>query len=75
MTGPVAALNDNIEAINKRWTEAVLSDGSVVPITGWFDEDGDETEDEHDAVIFVCGSDDLGWHIGSFRAFEFVRSN
>lgn len=75
MTGPVAALNDNIEAINDRWTKAVLSDGSVVPIINWFDDEGEDTTDRDDAVVFVCGDDVAGWWIGTFDAFEPARQH
>lgn len=33
----------------------IMSDDSVLPITNWFDEDGDECEAD-DAVSLVCGT-------------------
>lgn len=45
--------------------------GEMLPIVGFFDEWGDPTEDEADAVAFVAGPDRSNkWWSGSIRDFE-----
>jgi len=49
-----------IEAVSLTRAEAVLADGSILPIVNWFDGDGDEC-DRGDAVVAVAGCDGFGW--------------
>lgn len=62
-------------AINCSARRAVLSDGSIFPITNFFDADGDEVSDAADAVRFVAGSDVRGrWWAGDLSAFGADRN-
>jgi len=45
----------DIDAINLGRREALLTDGSVVPITNLIDADGDDAETAAAAVGLVCG--------------------
>jgi hypothetical protein len=50
-----------LDAIHRGRLEGVTSDGQVVPITAMFAPGGVETDDIHEAVSAVCGSDAVGW--------------
>lgn len=45
-----------VDAIHRARGIAILSDGQEVPITNWFDTDGDDCE-YADAVSCACGPD------------------
>lgn len=49
-----------IELIDLEAEVAILSDGSTIPLTNFFDEDGDDCDPE-DAVCCVAGNNDFGW--------------
>lgn len=58
-----------VEAINRERREVLLraDDGMVLtgqvilPITGFLDADGDETDDLAEAVVAIFGRDGVGW--------------
>lgn len=58
-----------VDAINRKLGIAILSDGQEIPVTNWFDMDGNEC-DYADAVACACGPDfDGNWYavaLGSF---------
>lgn len=58
-----------IIAYNLHDRTAVADDGTVVAITNLIDEDGDETDDLDEAVVFVCGNDTIGWFSEAFADF------
>lgn len=47
----------------------VMSDGTEIPITNYFDEWGEECEPD-DAVTCVAGSDSYGWITIDLTEFE-----
>lgn len=49
-----------IELIDLDTRRVVLTDGTILPITDFFDEDGDDCEPE-EAVTCVAGTDEFGW--------------
>ena len=49
-----------IEVLDLDDRVAVMSDGSTLPLTDFFDDDGDDCE-PWDAVVCVAGSDSFGW--------------
>ncbi len=64
----------DIEAINLVKRVALLADGTCVPITNIFDEDGDETDDINEAVAFVAGRG-LDWWSDDVNHYLKVSSN
>lgn len=62
----------NVMALNYKSRQALLSDNRLVPITHWYDPDGDECEID-EAVSCVCGSDETGWFSVLLNEFEFQR--
>lgn len=65
-TVEVISLNRLMEAI-------MLSDGTYLPITNWFDEYGDEC-DKSEAVLCVAGMDGHSWWSVDMRGFEPKKS-
>lgn len=59
----------SIVACNFGQRVAVLADGARVPITDFFDADGDDCLLE-EAVMFVCGSDETGWFATPMADFD-----
>lgn len=47
-----------VDIVNLTRRIAVLSDGSTRPIVQLLDAEGEETDDEEEAVAFVCGGPD-----------------
>lgn len=47
---------------------AEMSDGRILPVTNLIDEDGDLTNDEDEAVTFVCG-DGNEWYADLIEDF------
>lgn len=50
---------------------AVLTDDTQVPVTNWFDRNGDEC-DPLVAVTCVCGKDGVGWFGVDLTKFTYV---
>lgn len=59
-----------IEAVSLARAEAVLDDGTILPIVNWFDSEGEEC-DRTDAVVAVAGSNWLGWTAIDLEDFTF----
>jgi len=59
----------DIEAINYGYEHAVLSDGQVLKIETWIDDEGDESS-KFDAVAGIAGPDKDG-HWWSFECDSF----
>lgn len=57
------------EAIKLFSRVALLSDGTTVPITNLYDEEGDETDAPDEAVSFVAGDGDR-WLSGLVNDYE-----
>lgn len=57
-----------VTAINKTERLALRSDGEILPL-GFLDSDGEPTQEVDEAVVFVCGSDDI-WFTGVIADFE-----
>lgn len=53
-------LTDDVEYVDVTHGQVVMSDGTVLPITDWFDCNGEDCEPD-DAVMVVAGTDDIGW--------------
>tara|TARA_R100000808_G_C2084931_1_gene107438 strand:+ start:267 stop:461 length:195 start_codon:yes stop_codon:yes gene_type:complete len=49
-----------IEFINLDARFVLMDDGAQLPITNFFDDDGDDCDAE-DAVVFVAGTEAYGW--------------
>lgn len=61
----------DVDAINLRRKMALLNDGSTVPITKLFDDDGDDTDDLESAVSFTAGPASNGkWYSGAVADFS-----
>jgi len=58
-----------VVAVKRPTREALLSDNTIVPITNLVDVDGEDTDDIHEAVAFVAGSDGVGWFSGDLDDF------
>lgn len=58
--------------IRKDGSAAVLANGVELPITNWFDAEGDETDNREDARVFVCGAVGVGWFVGVFDDYESI---
>jgi hypothetical protein len=57
-------VRDNVTCVRvflhgERWL-AVMPHGQVVPVTNWFDDEGDDCE-HTDAITCVAGCDEIGW--------------
>lgn len=50
----------DVVSLNRSSGVALLSNDAIVPVTNWFDFEGDECE-EHLATTCVCGDADNGW--------------
>lgn len=50
----------DIEAVNRAQAIALLSDGTTLPVTNWFDSWGDECEPQ-EAVSCVAGQEGSDW--------------
>ena len=50
----------DVEAVNIADRLALLTDGTVIPITNLIDDDGDDCEADA-AVVAIAGQDGLGW--------------
>ena len=59
----------DIEAVTRDRGTAVLTDGSLAPITNWIDQDGDDCEPA-DAVVGVAGPTIYGWFTFMFCDVE-----
>ena len=53
-------LTDDIEFVDMTEGNVVMADGTILPITDWFDDDGEDCEPS-EAVMIVAGNDDYGW--------------
>lgn len=51
---------EDIEYVDVTNGQVVLADGTILPITDWFDSNGDDCEPD-EAVMVVAGSDAFGW--------------
>lgn len=62
----------NIVAINVLEAVAITDDGVIVPITNWFDADGDEVHmpGPFDVVSCVAGNESYGWWAIDLGQFE-----
>ncbi|KAF0676648.1 hypothetical protein PMES_00937 [Profundibacterium mesophilum KAUST100406-0324] len=49
-----------VEALHPELCQCLLTDGRIVPITDWLDEEGEECGYE-EAVIAIAGQDGVGW--------------
>ena len=64
-----------VSTINAEKGKAILSDGQEVPITDWFDEDGEDCCHEN-GVAGVCGPDFDGyWYVFKRSDFEGVMTH
>ena len=52
----------------------LLGDGKQVPITNWFDGNGDECE-KPDAVVIVAGTEAAGFHVIDLRDLDRVTEH
>lgn len=59
----------SIEAVNTKLGKVILSDHRMLDITGFIDEDGDETDDFEDAVgyFFESETEIYGAYFGEFN--------
>jgi hypothetical protein len=48
---------------------AMLEDGSLIPVTHWIDEDGDDCPAD-EAVVCVAGTDEGGWYTVDLSDFS-----
>lgn len=61
-----------IELISMDGCYVLLEGGTILPVTNWFDDNGDECEPD-DAVSCVAGRDGYGWlsiDLGEFTGNE-----
>lgn len=64
---------DDVQAVSRARGVAVLDNGERLPITNWFDFDGDEC-DPDDAVSVVAGPDRDGfWYAIDLFEFEPIQ--
>lgn len=62
----------SVEAINRKLGVVLMSGGSIVPVSDWLDEDGDDCSPE-DAVFAVAGpASDGRWHTLLLSDFDEV---
>lgn len=59
----------SVDAFHPERMEALLNDGSVIPIVFFYDDEEEETMDFDEAVAFVCGCQDL-WFSCYIDGFE-----
>ena len=45
----------------------VMDDGTILPVTQWIDEFGDDVENPQEAVVCVYGRDGYGWFTADLR--------
>jgi len=62
----------DVVSLNRGQKLAILSNDACVPITNYFDEEGDEC-DEEDACTCVCGDDSNGWFAVDLSVFTYRR--
>ncbi len=63
----------HVEAIHRRQGFALLSDGSLIPITTYLDPEGRECANVPEALSYVAGPDADGrWYTGMLDAFQRV---
>ena len=65
------AARPEVWQVNMGQGMAYLDDGRVVPITNWFDTDGDDCGPE-EAVVCVAGHEDIGWYTIDLRERRYV---
>lgn len=65
-------MSNDIVAINCKHKTALTDDDQLVPITGFFDSQGDECELEN-AYGFVCGSDETGWFTDVLHRYPSIQ--
>lgn len=58
----------SIAAIDLDYDKVILDDGTELPVTNWFDDDGDEC-DPDDAITCIAGTDEDGWLTIDLRQF------
>lgn len=58
-----------VVAVNRRTASVLLADDTVLPITDWFDDEGDGCE-PGEAVAAVAGRDGFGWLSIDLRQFD-----
>ena len=51
-----------VEAINRTRGIVLMASGSIVPVTNWLDDDGDETDDAMAAAFAIVQGPDGKWH-------------
>lgn len=65
--------SDDVEAVSRAGAVAVLDNGERLPITNWFDLDGDECEPD-DAISVVAGPDRNGfWYAIDLEQFQPIQ--
>lgn len=62
----------DVMAIHRIQQIAILDNLTVVPVTHWFNRRGDECESK-DAVVCVCGADEVGWYTIDLVNFDYIQ--
>jgi hypothetical protein len=52
---------DEVDVVMIDERQVLMCSGTLLPVTNWFDDDGDECEPD-DAVTCVAGDDERGWY-------------
>lgn len=63
-----------VQAIHINRRLALTDEGDTIPITMLIDEDGDHTDDPYDAISFVAGDDQHGWHTGLISDYQTTQT-
>ena len=63
----------DVDAINLGRRLALLNTGATVPISTFFDEDGDETDQPSEAVAFIVFLGGL-WFTGAVASYDFSKT-
>jgi hypothetical protein len=56
-------------AIDKAAGLITLSDGCILPVTNWLDDDGDDLPSFEGAEAWIAGTDSCGWMAGPMSMF------
>jgi hypothetical protein len=62
----------DVSMVHRGLNVAYLTDGRTVPVTHWFDSDGEICGPEH-AVTFVAGHNDIGWFAVDLSVMKYVK--